>query len=83
MVVFGTIGIVDALSRRLVPDELWDVVEPLIPEHGVRPQGGGPQRVGDRAVFTAIVYVLTTGWCLAAPSSFVRGEPPDRSPALR
>ena len=60
----------DALSRRLVPDELWELVEPLIPEHGVRPQGGGPQRVDDRAVFTAIVYVLTTGcaWRHLPPS---------------
>ena len=60
----------DALSRRLVPDELWALVEPLIPEHGVRAQGGGPQRVQDRAVFTAIVYVLTTGcaWRHLPPS---------------
>lgn len=60
----------DALSRRLVPDELWAVVEPLIPEHAQREQGGGRQRVDDRAVFTAIVYVLTTGcaWRHLPPS---------------
>jgi len=52
---------VDDLSLRLVPDELWALVEPLIPERAVRPQGGGPQRVDDRAVFTAIVFVLTSG----------------------
>ncbi|RCW41096.1 hypothetical protein DFQ14_109173, partial [Halopolyspora algeriensis] len=31
----------DELSHRLVPDELWELVAPLIPQAGVRPQGGG------------------------------------------
>ncbi|MFI7123863.1 IS5 family transposase [Amycolatopsis sp. NPDC049868] len=58
------------MSRRLVPDELWALAEPLIPEHGVRPQGGGPARADDRAVFTAIVFVLTSGcaWRYLPPS---------------
>ncbi|WP_432856882.1 IS5 family transposase [Amycolatopsis sp. CA-161197] len=58
------------MSRRLVPDELWALAEPLIPEHGVRPQGGGPVRVDDRAVFTAIVFVLASGcaWRYLPPS---------------
>lgn len=46
----------DRLSLRLVPDELWALVEPLIPEFEPRPHGGDA-----RAVFTAIVYVLTSG----------------------
>lgn len=49
------------LAQRLVPDELWEVVEPLIPPAKVRPQGGGRSRVDDRAVFTAITFVLTSG----------------------
>jgi transposase len=49
------------LDRELVPDELWKIVEPLIPPQPERPQGGGTRYVEDRAVFTAIVYVLTTG----------------------
>ena len=52
---------VDQLSRRLVPDELWELVRPLIPPVKSRPQGGGRARVDDRMVFTAIVYVLTSG----------------------
>jgi transposase len=36
-------------------------VAALIPAHAVRPQGGGRQRVDDRAVFTAIVFVVMTG----------------------
>ena len=53
-----------------MPDELWALAEPLIPAHGVRPQGGGPARVDDRAVFTAIVFVLTSGcaWRHLPPS---------------
>jgi len=51
----------DRLGRRLVPDALWVLVEPLVPAFRARPQGGGTAPVEDRAVFTAIVYVLTTG----------------------
>jgi transposase len=46
---------------ELVPDGLWRIVEPLIPPQRERPQGGGTRYVEDRTVFTAIVYVLTTG----------------------
>jgi len=46
---------VDALSERLVPDELWTLVEPLILPFVRRRQGGGTGPVDDRAVFTAIV----------------------------
>ena len=49
------------LSLRLVPDELWALAEPLIPKFRPRPQGGGTAPLDDRAVFTAIVYVLTSG----------------------
>ncbi|GAA1828665.1 hypothetical protein GCM10009735_75340 [Actinomadura chokoriensis] len=49
------------LALRLVPDELWAIVEPLVPEFRPRRQGGGTAPVDDRAVFTAIVYVLTSG----------------------
>ena len=52
---------VDRLSLRLVPDELWVLAQPLIPRFVPRPQRGGAAPVDDRAVFTAIVYVLTSG----------------------
>lgn len=59
------------LSQRLVPDELWKLAEPLIPVFEPRPQGGGTAVVADRAVFTAIVYVLTSGCAWRdLPSSF-------------
>ena len=53
--------VADQLSLRLVPDELWALAEPLIPKFRPRPQGGGTAPLDDRAVFTAIVYVLTSG----------------------
>jgi transposase len=62
--------VIDELSRRLVPDELWVLVAPLIPAPKTRPQGGGMSRVDDRAVFTAIVFGLTSGcaWRHLPPS---------------
>jgi len=53
--------VVDPLSVRLVPDELWTIVEPLVPPFAPRAQGGGTAPVDARAVFTSIVYVLTSG----------------------
>jgi transposase len=60
----------NTVARRLVPDELWAEVAPLIPERTVRPQGGGPVRLNDRAVFSAIVFVLASGcaWRHLPPS---------------
>ena len=60
----------DAFAERLVPDGLWEIVEPLLPEFEPRPQGGGTVPRDQRAVFTAVVYVLTTGcaWRHLSPS---------------
>jgi hypothetical protein len=33
--------VVDELSRRLVPDELWELSEPLLPKFAQRKKGGG------------------------------------------
>jgi transposase len=62
--------VVDDLSQRLVPDELWALAAPLIPGFDTRPQGGGTAPVDDRPVFTAIVFVLTSGcaWRYLPPS---------------
>jgi transposase len=48
------------MARPLVPDELWEIVEPLIPKHEASPKGGRPA-VGDRECLTGIVFVLKTG----------------------
>jgi transposase len=65
------LAVVDRLSLRLVPDELWAMAGPLIPEFQARAQGGGTAPLPARAVFTAIVYVLTSGCaCRDLPPSF-------------
>jgi transposase len=51
----------DDLSVKLVPDGLWELVAPLVPRFAPRPQGGGTAAIDDRAVFTAVVFVLTSG----------------------
>lgn len=57
----GRGDVIEQLSARLVSANLWAVVEPLIPPAKVRRQGGGRGRVCNRSVFTAIVFVLTSG----------------------
>ena len=48
------------MSVALLPDALWDLVEPLLPIPPRRPKGGRP-RVSDRACLTGIVFVLRSG----------------------
>ncbi|SDG11441.1 Putative transposase of IS4/5 family [Lentzea fradiae] len=57
----GRGDVIDQLAARLVSPSLWAVVEPLIPPAKVRRQGGGRGRVSNRSVFTAIVFVLSSG----------------------
>ncbi|WP_329031737.1 IS5 family transposase [Streptomyces sp. NBC_01725] len=49
------------LTKRLAPDELWELVAPLLPSFAARPQGGGTAPRDERAVFTAVAYILTSG----------------------
>ncbi|MEU2718206.1 transposase [Streptomyces sp. NPDC007205] len=49
------------LARRLVPDGMWRLVEPLLPSFTGRRQGGGTAPLNERQTFTAVVYVLTSG----------------------
>ena len=48
------------MPRKLVSDELWSQIEPLLPKHKPTPKGGRP-RIPDRAALTGIVFVLKTG----------------------
>ena len=48
------------MSKLLVPDALWEIVEPLLPAEPPKPKGGRP-RVPDRACLTGIIFVLKTG----------------------
>src|SRR6187399_2665051 len=44
----------------LVPDDLWEAIEPLLPKQPPKPKGGRP-RVPDRAALGGIIFVLRTG----------------------
>ena len=48
------------MTKELVTDDLWEIVEPLLPPEPPKPRGGRP-RVPDRATLTGIVFVLKTG----------------------
>jgi transposase len=48
------------MKDPLVSDELWQLVEPLLPARPPRPKGGRPP-VDDRKVLEGIVFVLRTG----------------------
>jgi transposase len=44
----------------MVSDELWAVVEPLLPKEPPKPKGGRPW-ISDRAALTCILFVLQSG----------------------
>jgi len=44
----------------LLPDSLWDEVQPLLPPHPSSPKGGRP-RVPDRPCLAALLYLLREG----------------------
>lgn len=48
------------MAKELVSDELWQIIEPLLPEEPPKPDGGRP-RVDDRAALTGIIFVLKSG----------------------
>ena len=47
-------------KQPLVPDDLWEAIEPLLPKEPPKAKGGRP-RVPDRAALGGIVFVLRTG----------------------
>ena len=48
------------MAKPLVTDDLWGVIEPLIPKHVPSPKGGAPP-IPERDAFTGILFVLKTG----------------------
>jgi transposase len=48
------------MAKPLVSDELWAVVQPLLPPPRAKQKPGRP-RVDDRAALTGIIFVLKTG----------------------
>ena len=48
------------MVKQYVPEELWTIIEPLLPPEPPKPNGGRP-RVPDRAALAGIIYVLKSG----------------------
>jgi transposase len=48
------------MAKKLVTDELWEVIERLLPEEPSKPNGGRP-RIDDRAALIGILFVLKSG----------------------
>lgn len=48
------------MAKMLVDDDLWALVEPLLPEWQPSPKGGQPRK-SDRVCLTGILFVLKTG----------------------
>ena len=48
------------MAKPLVHDELWEIIDPLLPLEPPKPKGGRP-RVPDRAALTGIIFVLKSG----------------------
>jgi transposase len=49
-----------SMAKELVADELWMVIDSLLPPEPPKPNGGRP-RVPDRAALAGIIYVLKSG----------------------
>src|SRR6478609_2800911 len=48
------------MAKPLLPDELWEIIRPMLPARPPRPKGGRPP-VDDRKALTGILFVLKTG----------------------
>ncbi len=47
------------MAKPLLADELWELIQPLLPPHPPHPKGGRPF-LDDRKVLTGILFILKT-----------------------
>ena len=57
-----TVGwaVLDGMAKSLVSNDLWALIEPLLPVERPRPKGSRPP-LPHRAALTGILFVLTSG----------------------
>jgi len=49
------------MKKELLPDALWEIIEPIIPTKQRRFQNPGRKRLDNRTVMQGILFVLKTG----------------------
>jgi transposase len=64
------------LADRLLPNQLWQRLQPLLPPPPSRARGGVPRSVPDRACMAAIIFMARTStpWALLPVSEFGCGS---------
>lgn len=48
------------VAARILPDDAWRLIEPLLPRRAPSPHGGRPP-IGDREALTGVLFILKTG----------------------
>jgi transposase len=74
---YGRLPPMATLVDELVPDQLWAMVEPLLPSPPRPPYGGRQRAIPDRNCFAAIVYMARTStpWRLLPARELGCGSP--------
>lgn len=49
------------MAKQILNDELWQIIEPIIPKKKRRFRYPGRKQISDRAALTGILFVLKTG----------------------
>src|SRR5919197_5281563 len=76
---------ITSLADKLLPDALWQRVQPLLPPPPSHARGGAPRTVPDRACMAAIVFMARTStpWALLPVGSRTGAAVPRQRPAIR
>ena len=63
---------------RLLPDQLWRRIQPMLPPPPPRPRGGVPRRVPDHNCLAALIFMARTStpWSLLPAKELGCGSPP-------
>jgi transposase len=65
------------MAKQLITDELWAVIEPLLPPEPEKPRGGRP-RIPNRDVLRGILFVLSLAHQVRTASRYALGLSPYR-----